>query len=65
MSTLGRNDVHEDEDPASIWPMPLVTGSTLVIGYLVGRASYHHDVRATLRRIEDLPEPIDVYIRTL
>ncbi len=45
--------------------MPLVTGSTLVIGYLVGRASYHHDVRATLRRIEDLPEPIDVSIRTL
>jgi len=63
--------IHEidDEDHAcsgtpSVWPLLLATGSVL-LGYLVGRVSYHRELRAALRRIEESPEPVEITLRTL
>jgi len=56
-------DDHYSDTP-SVWPLLLATGSVL-LGYLVGRVSYHRDLRAALRQIEESPEPIEITLRTL
>jgi hypothetical protein len=48
-----------------VWSVLLATGSALFLGYFVGRVSFAKDVRRALRRIEESPEPIDVYIPVL
>jgi hypothetical protein len=57
--------VQNDDDSASTWPMLIATGSALLLGYFLGRASYSRDVREAFRWIEESPEPIDASIRTL
>lgn len=68
MSTV-TNDVHDDDAPCdhspSLWPMLLATGSALALGYLMGRVTYSRDVQAAFRRIEESPEPIEIFIPTL
>jgi hypothetical protein len=60
MQSLVRND-----DSESAWPVLIATGSALLLGYFLGRASYSRDVQEAFRRIEESPEPIEVSIRTL
>ncbi len=61
---------HEiDDEPAcddtpSVWPLLLATGSVL-LGYLVGRVSYHRELRAALRQIEESSEPIEITLQAL
>ena len=52
------------DDTPSVWPLLLATGSVL-LGYLVGRVSYHRDLRAALRQIKESSEPIEITLRTL
>ena len=66
MST-STNDVYDEtacDEPSPVWPL-LLAASSVMLGYLVGRVSYNRDLRATLRRIEESPEPIEISIRTL
>ena len=55
---------HACSDTPSVWPLLLTTGSVL-LGYLVGRVSYHRELRAALRQIEESPEPVELTLRTL
>jgi hypothetical protein len=55
---------HAYSDTPSVWPLLLATGS-VVLGYLVGRVSYHRDLRAALRQIEESSEPVEITLRTL
>jgi len=69
MTTPASNDKYDDETPcddtAQVWSVLLATGSALFLGYFAGRVSFAKDVRKALRRIEESPEPIDVYIPVL
>lgn len=69
MTTPANNDRYDDETPcddaAQVWSVLLATGSALFLGYFAGRVSFAKDVRKALRRIEESPEPIDVYIPVL
>jgi hypothetical protein len=58
------DDERTCDDTPSVWPLLLATGSVL-LGYLVGRVSYHRDLRAALRQIEESPEPIEITLRAL
>lgn len=53
------------DDSASVWPVLLAGGSALFLGYFVGRVAFASDVREALRRIEESPETIEVFVRTL
>ena len=64
MSTPIHEIDDECSDTPSVWPLLLATGSVL-LGYLVGRVSYHRDLRATLRQIEQSSGPIEITLRTL
>jgi len=55
---------HACSDTPSVWPLLLATGSVL-LGYLVGRVSYHRELRAALLQIEESPEPVEITLRTL
>lgn len=69
MTTRNNHDRYDDdtpcEDPAPVWPLLLATGSTLFLGYFVGRVSFAKDVRVAMRRIEESPDPIELSIRAL
>jgi hypothetical protein len=69
MTTPASNDRYDDETPcddaAQVWSVLLATGSELFLGYFAGRVSFAKDVRKALRRSEESPEPIDVYIPVL
>jgi hypothetical protein len=58
------DDERACDDTPSVWPLLLATGSVL-LGYLVGRASYHRDLRAALRQIEESSEPIEITLQAL
>jgi hypothetical protein len=58
------DDERTCDDTPSVWPLLLATGSVL-LGYLVGRVSYHRDLRAALRQIEESSEPIEITLRAL
>jgi hypothetical protein len=69
MSEYKRNDVDEDERDESPWslrslaPVLLATGSSMLLGYLLGRGSYSRDLDEAIRKIESSPVPISVRIR--
>jgi hypothetical protein len=52
------------DEPSAVWPI-LLTASSVVLGYIVGRVSYNPDLRAALRRIDGSSEPLEISIRTL
>ena len=60
------DEFHENtcDDPSAVWPV-LLAASSVILGFIVGRVTYNRDLRATLRRIEDSSEPIEISIRTL
>jgi hypothetical protein len=45
------------------WPLLVATGSSVLIGYLVGRGRYRRDVVKAFHTIERCPLPIEVRIR--
>jgi hypothetical protein len=62
------NNIDDDtnicDEPSAVWPI-LLTASSVMLGYIVGRVSYNRDLRAALRRIESSSEPLEISIRTL
>ena len=58
------DDERTCDDTPSVWPLLLATGSVL-LGYLVGRVSYHRDLRAAPRQIEESSEPIEITLQAL
>jgi hypothetical protein len=58
------DDERACDDTPSVWPLMLATGSVL-LGYLVGRVSYHRELRAALRQIEESSEPIEITLQAL
>jgi hypothetical protein len=58
------DDERACDDMPSVWPLLLATGSVL-LGYLVGRVSYHRELRAALRQIEESSEPIEITLQAL
>lgn len=69
MSVSARQDSSDDEplcDDHGCFSLSLLaTGSALFLGYFVGRVSFAKDVREAVRRIEESPEPIEVFVRTM
>jgi hypothetical protein len=60
------NDDRRDESPwslRSLAPTLLVTGSSVLLGYLLGRGSYSRDLDKAIRTVESSPVPITVRIR--
>ena len=69
MTTSTTHDDHDDEtaceasDP--VWPVLLAAGSALFVGYFAGRASFAADFRRAMRRAQEAPEPVEIFVRTL
>ena len=59
-------DTHDEYNchDSPLWTL-LLTASSVMLGYLVGRVTYNRDLRAVLRRIEESPEPVEFTIRTV
>jgi hypothetical protein len=55
-----------DESPwsfRSLAPLLLATGSSVLLGYILGRGSYRKDLTEAIRTVESSPVPITVRIR--
>ena len=63
MSTSDEDDNRNGRPAKSWWPLLLATGSSVLIGYLLGRGSYRKDVVKAFHTIERCPLPIEVRIR--
>lgn len=60
-------DIYDDDcdEPESVVPLLLATGSAVVLGYLLGRVSYSRDLDSAIRRAQESPDPVTLYLRTL
>ena len=69
MSTSAINGRYDDEipceEPAAVWPLLLAAGSAMMLGYFAGRISFAKEAREAIRRVEESPEPIEVFVRAL
>jgi hypothetical protein len=64
--TNNNDDDCRDESPWSLRalaPTLLVTGSSVLLGYILGRGSYRKDLSDAIRTVESSPVPITVRIR--
>lgn len=62
------NNTHDDacESPwslRSLTPVLLAAGSSVLLGYLLGRSSYRRDLAEAIRTVEQSPVPVEVRIR--
>lgn len=63
-----QHDIDDDEtacpEESSAWPV-VITASSALLGYFLGRISYSRDLQTVLRRIETASDPVEITIRTL
>jgi hypothetical protein len=62
------NRTHDDacESPwswRSLVPLFLATGSSVLLGYLLGRGSYRKDLVEAIRAVDQSPAPIELRLR--
>jgi hypothetical protein len=65
-STTNDDDNRRHDSPwslRSLAPVLLATGSSVLLGYILGRGSYRKDLVEAIHTVENSPAPITVRIR--